>query len=438
MLHGLKGKVGNLRTTHQFADFHLKFDFKLSPGTNNGLGIRYPGSGNAAYNAMELQIIDFRHARYVRDGKCWLKPYQNHGGIYTIHGPDMAALEKAMKPANEWNHQEVIADGTKIKIVLNGIVIQDVDLAELAKKDPGLLKKACLKNTEGYIAFLGHRDEVFFRNIAIKPLLPCYEKDSKNVAPEGFTALFDGKTLTGWQGGPMTKDPVKFAALPADKKAAEALLTELVTRIVIQPLPYQHGIESKALESLYSVFGTTRKIIKDNPGCEAFARKAIHMLNVKVRPITAKWDRLNEQGALESRDGGDAFRIDLADAQEKLQGVAEELHEMAYGESGSFDLVRHPLSKEQLDKLIETPVRYGIPENDQIEKCRNGTANGIGEINPKEDEDITARRKFWKEQGQRDLGDDRQNAIGLAFSGGGIRSATFCLGVEMWALRGNE
>ena len=221
ILHGIKNKVGYLRTTHKFADFHLKFDFKLTPGANNGLGIRYPGTGNAAHNAMELQILDFRHERYMKDGKSKLQPYQNHGGIYTLVAPKMDALEKALKPANEWNHQEVIADGYTIKIILNGIVIQDADLLALSKTDPHFKGKTGWKNTEGYIAFLGHRDELFFRNIAIKPLLPNYENDSKNVAPEGFTALFNGKDLTGWHGGPNTKDPVEFASLPAEEKAAE-------------------------------------------------------------------------------------------------------------------------------------------------------------------------------------------------------------------------
>jgi len=226
-----------------------------------------------------------------------------------------------------------------------------------------------------------------------------------------------------------------------NKKAAEALLTELTTRIVIQPLPYQHGIESKALISLYSVFGTTRKIILDNPGCEAFARLATDMLNLTLRPVTAKWDRLNEQGALESRDGGDAFRIDLADVQKKLLETAEELHVMAYGKPGTINLVEHPLTEKQLDTLIDTSIPYGIPDKDQVDECikdrvapaglleKEKSDFGTSKINEDENRDIEKRRKKLRKAKRTDVPEDGENAIGLAFSGGGIRSATFCLGV---------
>ncbi|WP_193212583.1 patatin-like phospholipase family protein [Luteolibacter marinus] len=215
----------------------------------------------------------------------------------------------------------------------------------------------------------------------------------------------------------------------ADKDAAEALLSELVTRIVIQPLPYQFGIERKALESLYAVFDVTRAIIRDNPGCLKFAARAFDMLNCTLRPVTSKWDRPNEDGALESRDGGDAFRVDFADVQEKLLAFAGEIQRMAHGDSaGEIKRVDHPLTRRQLDALIGTEIAYGIPANDQIEVHKSGGI-GVAEINTAENQEVERRRAFWKDNRQKDLGNDGKDAIGMAFSGGGIRSATFCLGV---------
>ena len=80
--------------------------------------------------------------------------------------------------------------------------------------------------------------------------------------------------------------------------AAHQLLSELRTRIATQPLPYQHGVEARALESLWEVFGLARKAMKDNPGCQEFARITARMLNLELRPMTAKWHRAHAEGRL--------------------------------------------------------------------------------------------------------------------------------------------
>ena len=106
---------------------------------------------------------------------------------------------------------------------------------------------------------------------------------------------------------------------PSDQKAAHAFLSELRTRITTQPLPYQYGVEARALESLWEVFAQAREAMKKHPGCEAFAREVTEALNVDLRPMTAKWHRAHSEGRLASRDGGNEFRSDLADVQEKLR-----------------------------------------------------------------------------------------------------------------------
>lgn len=153
---------GNLYTKDEFDNFVFRFEFQLTPGANNGLGIRTPLEGDAAYVGMELQILDNDAPIYSK-----LKEWQYHGSVYGI----ITAKRGFLRPIGEWNYQEVIANGDNIKITLNGTVILEGNLKEatqngtLDKKDhPGLFNKS------GHIAFLGHGSEVKFRNIRVKRL----------------------------------------------------------------------------------------------------------------------------------------------------------------------------------------------------------------------------------------------------------------------------
>lgn len=80
-----------------------------------------------------------------------------------------------------------------------------------------------------------------------------------------------------------------------------------------------------ALTSLWEVFDQARDGIKNNPGCEQFAEKTTHVLNIIVRPLTAKWDRAFEEGRLNGRDGADEFRDELQDVLEELRKSASSL-----------------------------------------------------------------------------------------------------------------
>jgi hypothetical protein len=158
-----RGGKGNLYTKKEYGDFHLKFDFQLTPGANNGLGIRAPLEGDAAYVGMELQIMDNGAPIYAK-----LQPYQYHGSVYGIIPAKLGFL----KPLGEWNEQEVIAQGNKIKVILNGEVIVDGDIALATKEGtadhrehPGLFNKT------GHIGFLGHGSPLKFRNLRIKELI---------------------------------------------------------------------------------------------------------------------------------------------------------------------------------------------------------------------------------------------------------------------------
>ena len=158
-----KGAGGNLLTEQEFGDFVLRFDFRLTPGANNGLGIRVPADGDAAFQGIELQILDDAHPKYVS-----VQPWQVHGSIYGV----VAAERGCLKPAGEWNTEEVTVKGSTVKVVVNGKTIVDADIAPFrdgqptpdGKSHPGLAR------TSGHIGFLGHGDEVHFRNIRIREM----------------------------------------------------------------------------------------------------------------------------------------------------------------------------------------------------------------------------------------------------------------------------
>ena len=149
---------GNLVTEKQYTNYIFEFDFLLPPGGNNGLGIHYPGSGDAAYSGMELQILDNSHPRYAK-----LKDYQFHGSLYTLQ----AAKRGHLKPVGEWNYEKVTVDGPLVKVELNGVVILNANLDELNKQKP---KHKGAQRRSGHICFCGHGAPVKFKNITIKEL----------------------------------------------------------------------------------------------------------------------------------------------------------------------------------------------------------------------------------------------------------------------------
>ena len=145
-----KGKGGVLHTKDEYSDFVVRLEFMVPPGGNNGLAIRYPGQGDTAYVGMcELQVLDNDAPGYAK-----LDKRQYHGYL---------------RPAGQWNYQEVTVAGSTIRVELNGSVILDTDLSKITEymansPHPGK------ENKKGFFGFAGHSDPVSFRNVQIKAL----------------------------------------------------------------------------------------------------------------------------------------------------------------------------------------------------------------------------------------------------------------------------
>jgi hypothetical protein len=159
-----KGKGGTLYFKRELGDFKARVMFKLPSGGNNGLAIRYPGTGNPAYDGMtEVQVIDENYDKVK--GK--IDPRQVHGSIYGLIG----AQRGYQFPIGEWNFQEVTVKGPRIIVELNGTVIMDGDVSTVDMSKAMQNKAHPGKDLpRGFFGFAGHSDPVEFKDIAIKPL----------------------------------------------------------------------------------------------------------------------------------------------------------------------------------------------------------------------------------------------------------------------------
>ena len=154
---------GTIYTQAEFTNFIVRLEFKLPPGGNNGLAIRYPGTGDTAYVGMcECQVLD-DHYEQVTGNK--IDPRQAHGSAYGM----VAAARGHQRPIGEWNFEEVTVRGSTIKVELNGVVILDADLSKVAEFAGGHAHPG-KDRASGHFGFAGHDDPVMFRHIFIKPL----------------------------------------------------------------------------------------------------------------------------------------------------------------------------------------------------------------------------------------------------------------------------
>lgn len=155
-------KGGTIYWNQTLTDFDARLEFKLPPGGNNGLAIRYPGEGDTAYVGMtEIQVLDDNYEK-VRGP---IDPKQAHGSAYGM----VAAARGYQRPIGEWNVQDVSVTNSTIRVELNGNVILNADLSKVdpatylgGRAHPGVTR------TSGFFGFAGHSDPVMFRNIQIR------------------------------------------------------------------------------------------------------------------------------------------------------------------------------------------------------------------------------------------------------------------------------
>ena len=119
VLHGSEPRGTWLVSDKEYGDFELEYDFKLGDRGNSGCGVRFPPKGDPAFDGLEIQMND---ERYNNGGD---GPDQLTGSFYKAVAPK----KQVFKP-NDWNHYVMRFQGPRVKIELNGEVIQDVNLDE--------------------------------------------------------------------------------------------------------------------------------------------------------------------------------------------------------------------------------------------------------------------------------------------------------------------
>lgn len=224
-------------------------------------------------------------------------------------------------------------------------------------------------------------------------------------------ALFGGEFIARW--GAQT-----WAPCDEDRKAAAKLHMEINSRITSQRLSYRDGVEQTALDSVYALFQRTRDICTQHPLARHFDALAWHVLNTRVRPFTAKWHRASQAGALKALDATDEFRAELAALQPVLRCFDDLLLHVRDGVRPAP--VQGAGQPGGIADEMSRPLKFRIPEH---------TSGGIDagdreKLNAAEQDAIRERRQNYAISTPAD-----ENAVGLALSGGGIRSATFSLGV---------
>lgn len=123
VLHGSEPRGTWLVSDKEYGDFVLEYDFKLGERGNSGCGIRFPAKGDPAFDGLEIQMNDERYNNGTD------APNQLTGSFYKAIAPK----KQVFKPT-EWNHYVITAKGPRVKVELNGEVIQDVNLEEHTTK----------------------------------------------------------------------------------------------------------------------------------------------------------------------------------------------------------------------------------------------------------------------------------------------------------------
>ncbi|MEV3968467.1 ThuA domain-containing protein [Streptomyces sp. NPDC050698] len=138
-------------SARQFTNYSLKLDWKMPGDDNSGVIVGFPPTSDpqsALDNGYEVQI-DATDA-----------PDRTTGSVYAVKAPDTAARDSALNPPGEWNTFEVLVEGERLQVLLNGVKIND-----FTNTDPA-------RSLAGHIGIQNHGtgDDVSFRNVRIKEL----------------------------------------------------------------------------------------------------------------------------------------------------------------------------------------------------------------------------------------------------------------------------
>lgn len=152
---------------NQWTNFILSLDFTITPFCNSGIFIRTssltprPGK-DIGFNGLEIAIDDTTGAGY-----------HDTGALYDLAKPK----RNAMRPIGELNHMEITCQNSKIEVMLNGDVVNQIDLAKFThpyRRPDGSEHKFDIAYKDhplgGYIGLQDHGSACWYKNIKLRPL----------------------------------------------------------------------------------------------------------------------------------------------------------------------------------------------------------------------------------------------------------------------------
>ena len=244
-----------------------------------------------------------------------------------------------------------------------------------------------------------------------------------------------------------------------DTIPAQALWVQLATRITTQSLHYRSGEEETAATSVAGLFGKVRELLEEYPDAAEFRVLSMRLLNDTLRPYTARWHGwMTADEVCRDADGKPVlrfrdeqvrrqFRQELRELQVDLRKVRGKLAELACIDDigdGDGDQGTGADLGQALPSGVQGQVEIRCPPADTSQAADKDAAGLLtpADINAVEQDTILRRRLCLGtvQAGDSpatlaDLDDPQSppvvvnDAVGLALSGGGIRSATFCLGI---------
>lgn len=165
ILHGSEPRGTWLMSEREYGDFVLEFEFKLGERGNSGCALRAPMRGDPAFDGLELQMADLRYNPQAKDSELT-------GGIYRAIPP----ARQVYRPT-EWNRYEITFRGPRLKVILNGETIQDLNLdehKEVVKRHDGRdappIRSRPRKGHIGFQELSRGGDHVQIRNARIREL----------------------------------------------------------------------------------------------------------------------------------------------------------------------------------------------------------------------------------------------------------------------------
>lgn len=165
ILRGGEPRGSWLVSEREYGDFELEFDFQLGPTGNSGCALRAPMFGDPAFDGMELQMADYRYNTQAKDSELT-------GGIYRAIAP----RRQVYRP-EAWNHYHVTLRGPRLRVELNGELIQDLNLDEQSQpvkrhdgKDAPPVKDRPRRGHIGFQNLSRGGSDVLIRNARVREL----------------------------------------------------------------------------------------------------------------------------------------------------------------------------------------------------------------------------------------------------------------------------